>query len=187
MKRIAFFIILAALLSIGTAAQKEKPADKGAGKMDTITVESSAFGNMQPIPRQYTCDGADISPPLSWRGVPPAAKSIVCIADDPDAPAGTWVHWVVYDLPASDTVLIENIPKADTAPGGGKQGTNDFRRIGWGGPCPPGGTHRYFFKLYALDTMLNLPAGKTKKDVEKAMAGHILAKGELIGTYTRKR
>jgi hypothetical protein len=142
---------------------------------------------MQPIPSQYTCDGADLSPPLSWNGVPSAAKSLSLIADDPDAPAGTWVHWVVYDLPPAIDSLPENVPKTDTLAGGGKQGKNDFKRTGWGGPCPPGGTHRYFFKLYALDMMLNFPAGKTKSEIEKAMTGHVLAKGELAGTYKRKR
>ncbi|MGA2507014.1 MAG: YbhB/YbcL family Raf kinase inhibitor-like protein [Chitinispirillaceae bacterium] len=154
--------------------------------MNSIKVESQAFKHMQPIPAQYTCDGADISPPLSWSNVPAATKSIALIADDPDAPAGTWVHWVVYGLPPAADSLPENIPKSDTLSGGGIQGKNDFRRIGWNGPCPPGGTHRYFFKIYALDTMLNLPAGKTKAEIEKAMKGHVLAKGELAGTYKRK-
>ncbi|MBN2188133.1 MAG: YbhB/YbcL family Raf kinase inhibitor-like protein [Chitinispirillaceae bacterium] len=155
--------------------------------MDTITIESAAFGQMQPIPPQYTCDGADVSPPLAWSNVPPAAKSMVLIVDDPDAPAGTWVHWVVYDLPATIDSLPENMPKTDTLPTGGKQGRTDFNRVGWNGPCPPGGTHRYFFKIYALDTILNLPAGKTRAEIEKAMKGHLLAKGDLVGTYTRKK
>ena len=155
--------------------------------MDSLTITSKAFNHMQPILPQYTCDGADVSPPLSWSALPPAAKSITLICDDPDAPAKTWVHWVVYDLPPTVDSLPESVPKTDTIPGGGKQGKTDFNRIGWNGPCPPGGTHRYFFKLYALDTMLNLPAGKTKSEIEKAMKGHILAQGELMGTYTRKR
>jgi Raf kinase inhibitor-like YbhB/YbcL family protein len=107
------------------------------------------------------------------------------IVDDPDAPAGVWVHWVCYDLPPAVTALSEGVAPADTLPGGGKQGTNDFRNIGYGGPCPPSGTHRYFFKLYALDCVLGLPAGKTKKDIERAMKGHVLGEGRLIGTYSR--
>ncbi len=142
---------------------------------------------MEPIPSKYTCDGADISPPLAWKNIQEAAQSIVLISDDPDAPVGTWVHWVCYDIPPTVDGLDEDIPATDILPVGGQQGVNDFGRIGYGGPCPPGGTHRYFFKVYALDTMLNLPAGKTKKEIEKAMKGHVLASGELIGVYSRKR
>ncbi|MBD3393749.1 MAG: YbhB/YbcL family Raf kinase inhibitor-like protein [Chitinivibrionales bacterium] len=152
-----------------------------------ITVTSSAFGPMQHIPSKYTCDGDDVSPPIAWTGVPEGAASIVLISDDPDAPAGTWIHWVCYDIPVAADGLPENVPQADTLPGGGKQGITDFRRIGYGGPCPPGGTHRYFFKIYALDSMLGLPAGKSKKDVEKAMQGHVIARGELVGKYSRKQ
>jgi Raf kinase inhibitor-like YbhB/YbcL family protein len=119
--------------------------------------------------------------------MPEKTKSIVLISDDPDAPMGTWVHWVCYDIPPSVEGLDENIAKADTLPRGGKQGITDFRSIGYGGPCPPGGTHRYFFKVYALDATLDLPAGKTKKDIEKAMEGHVLDSGELVGVYSRKR
>jgi Raf kinase inhibitor-like YbhB/YbcL family protein len=179
-------LILAIGLKFGNLCAKGPEAKKGTKTMDTIKIKSKAFNHLQPIPSLYTCDGADISPPLSWSNVPPAAKSLVLIADDPDAPAKTWVHWVVYDLPATIDSMPENIPKTDTLAEGGKQGRTDFNRIGWNGPCPPGGTHRYFFKLYALDVMLNLPAGTTKADIEKAMKGHILAKGELAGTYKRK-
>jgi Raf kinase inhibitor-like YbhB/YbcL family protein len=161
-------------------------AKKGAMRMDTIVMTSTAFKDKAPIPSAHTCDGADVSPPLTWSSIPAAGKSIVLIVDDPDAPMGTWVHWVVYDLPPSLVSLEENIPKTDTVPGGGKQGRNDFKRVGYNGPCPPGGTHRYFFKIYALDTMLNLPSGKTKQEVEKAMKGHIVGKGELVGTYKKK-
>jgi Raf kinase inhibitor-like YbhB/YbcL family protein len=186
MKKTTLFLIAVGIIA-GSVCAKDGSTKKGAKKMAAITITSQAFKHMQPIPSQYTCDGADISPPLSWSNVPPATKSIALICDDPDAPAGTWVHWVVYDLPPATDSLPENIPKIDTLPGGGTQGKNDFRRIGWNGPCPPGGTHRYFFKINALDTMLNLPAGKTKAEIEKAMKGHILAKGEIVGTYTRKR
>ena len=180
-------LILAIGLTFSNLCARGPEAKKGAKTMDTIKITSTAFAHLQSIPTQYTCDGADISPPLSWSTVPAGTKSLALIADDPDAPAGTWVHWVMYDLrPAVDS-LPENIPKTDTIAGGGKQGKNDFHRIGWNGPCPPGGTHRYFFKLYALDTELNLPAGKTKAEIEKAMKDHVLAKGELAGTYKRKQ
>lgn len=152
-----------------------------------ITVVSAAFKDMVPILSKYTCDGADISPPLAWQNIPAGAQSIVLVCDDPDAPAGDWVHWVCYDIPPDVTGLDEDVPAAKTLPSGGKQGVNDFGNIGYGGPCPPGGTHRYFFKVYALDTMLNLPAGQTKKQIEKAMRGHVLASGELVGVYTRRR
>jgi Raf kinase inhibitor-like YbhB/YbcL family protein len=157
------------------------------GKIMTMTVTSPAFNPLQTIPKKHTCDGPDVSPPLSWTGVLKNAKSLVLICDDPDAPAGVWVHWVCYDIPSSVDSLAEGIQKTDTLSCGGKQGKNDFGRIGWGGPCPPGGTHRYFFKLYALDTMLNLAPGKTKKDVETAMKGHVLGQGELVGKYSRNR
>ena len=159
----------------------------GKGGAMSILVESGAFKHNQPIPSKYTCDGQDVSPPLEWKNVPEKTKSIVLVCDDPDAPAGTWVHWVCYDIPAEVTFLPEDVPKADTLPGGGKQGTTDFRSIGYGGPCPPSGTHRYIIKVYALDRMLNLQAGKTKKEIEKAMKGHVLDKGELIGVYSRDR
>ena len=173
--------------SLGSVFLWAQNGKKGAGAMDTLVVESTAFASFKPIPAEHTCDGADVSPPLSWRGVPSAAKSQVILCDDPDAPGRIWVHWILYNLLPGRDSLLSNIPKTDTIVGGGTQGKNDFKRIGWNGPCPPGGTHRYFFKVYALDYMLNLPAGKTKQEVEKAMKGHILAQGELVGTYARKR
>ena len=138
------------------------------------------------IPHKYTCDGSDVSPPLSWSAVPAKTKSLALIADDPDAPKGTWVHWVAWSIPVTVHDLEEGVPKRDTSPNGMKQGMTDFRSIGYGGPCPPSGTHRYFFKLYALDTTLNLPPSTTKKDLEKAMQGHVLAQSELMGRYARK-
>jgi Raf kinase inhibitor-like YbhB/YbcL family protein len=149
-----------------------------------IPIESSAFSEGGPIPRPYTCDGKDTSPPLSWSGVPEGAKSLALICDDPDA-SKTFVHWVVFDLPPGTRKLPEGIPPRDEISGGGKQGTNDFRKLGYGGPCPPGGTHRYFFKLYALDTEVKLAAGATKADLERAMKGHVLAEGALMGKYSR--
>jgi hypothetical protein len=148
-------------------------------------VTSTAFKEGQPIPRQYTCDGVNVSPPLEWSGAPQPAKTLAIICDDPDAPADTWVHWVLYNLPADRIGLVENLPTTEKVPGGGLQGTNDFQKIGYGGPCPPSGTHHYFFKLYALDSELSLPAGATKAEVLKAMEGHIVAQTQLMGTYRR--
>lgn len=155
------------------------------GTTATIKLTSSAFADSQPIPRQYTCSGINISPPLEWAGVPKSAKTIAIIADDPDAPAGTWVHWVIYNMPADTIGMVENLPTTEELKGGGFQGKNDFEKIGYGGPCPPSGTHRYFFKIYSLDTELPLKAGATKAEVEKAMAGHVVAQGQLMGTYSR--
>ncbi len=150
---------------------------------------SAAFKDGTPIPAKYTCDGVDVSPPLAWSGAPAGTRSVALIADDPDAPGGTWVHWVLYNLPAEVSDLPENIAKVESLDlGGSRQGRNDFRRPGYGGPCPPPGpAHRYFFKLYALDTRLELKAGAQKKDVEAAMEGHVLGSAQLMGTYARQR
>ena len=151
-----------------------------------IKITSSAFENGGTIPSKYTCDGADISPPLQWQNVPEGTACIAVICDDPDAPMGTFVHWVLYNLPADITQLAENIPAVDTLPNTAKQGVSDFRRTGYGGPCPPSGAHRYFFKIYALDAKLDVPARVDKADLLKAMKGHVLAQGQLIGKYKRK-
>ena len=127
-----------------------------------------------------------MSPPLSWSDIPGGAKSLALIADDPDAPAGTWVHWVAWNIPVAARGLEENVSKRDALPNSAKQGMSDFRRIGYGGPCPPSGTHRYFFKLYALDTTFELPGSTTKKDLERAMQNHILGQAEVMGKYSRK-
>jgi Raf kinase inhibitor-like YbhB/YbcL family protein len=153
-------------------------------KMD-FKLTSTAFLEGQPIPRQYTCDGVNVSPPLEWSGTPPSAKTLAIICDDPDAPAGTWVHWVLYNLPGDRIGLVENVPTTEKVPGDGLQGTNDSEKIGYDGPCPPSGTHHYFFKLYALDAELSLKAGATKAEVLKAMEGHTLAQTQLMGTYRR--
>jgi len=156
----------------------------------TFSLSSPAFREGATIPGKYTCDGADISPSLGWSGAPPGTVTLALIADDPDAPAGTWVHWVLYDLPAATTQLTENVEKSDAPAslGGARQGRNDFRRIGYGGPCPPPGpAHRYFFKLYALDAPLKLQGGATKRDVEAAMQGHVLGTAQLMGTYARQK
>jgi len=146
-----------------------------------MTLKSPAFGPNEAIPRKYTGDGEDTSPPLSWSGAPAEAKQLALIVDDPDAPAKTWVHWVVWNIRAE----TKEIP-AGSVPPGALQGRNDFGRPGWGGPCPPSGTHRYFFKLYALDALLPLPSGASKAQLEEAMKGHVLEKAELIGLYRRK-
>jgi Raf kinase inhibitor-like YbhB/YbcL family protein len=150
-----------------------------------IKLVSTAFAEGQPMPKQSTCDGMDLSPPLEWSGVPQNAKTIAIICDDPDAPSGTWVHWVLYNLPADRIGIIENVPPAEKLPGGGLQGKNDFGKVGYGGPCPPSGTHRYFFKIYALDSELPLKAGASKAELLKTMEGHILGQGQLMGTYSR--
>lgn len=152
---------------------------------ETIGVESSAFKEGDMIPKKYTCDDIDISPPLTWSSIPDGSKSLALICDDPDAPAGTWVHWVLFNLPAETKELSENIPPQKTLANGAKQGENDFGQIGYGGPCPPSGTHRYYFKLYALDTELSLDSGATKKQLLEAMEEHILGQGQLMGKYKR--
>jgi Raf kinase inhibitor-like YbhB/YbcL family protein len=151
-----------------------------------MKLTSTAFSEGGMIPAQYTCNGPDISPPLNWEDVPEQTKSLALIADDPDAPVGTWVHWVLYNLPADTHELQEDLHKTKVLPKGSMQGTNDFRKIGYGGPCPPGGTHRYFFKLYALDELVDLNPGARKKDLLDAMKGHILSECQLMGKFSRR-
>jgi Raf kinase inhibitor-like YbhB/YbcL family protein len=152
--------------------------------MVAFQLKSSAFSNGGAIPPKFTCDGPDVSPALSWNDPPPGTTAFALIMDDPDAPGGTWVHWILYDLPASVRALREGVPKAKDLENGARQGSIDFRRIGYGGPCPPrGATHRYSFRLYALDQLTQLPAGAGKGDLERAMKGHILAQSELIGRF----
>lgn len=154
----------------------------------TIEITSPAFGSEGAIPAKHTCDGADASPPLEWSGLPGGTKSLALICDDPDAPVGTWVHWVIYDIPPALSGLPEGVPPSEITPQGAKQGVNDFRRTGYGGPCPPlGGPHRYFFKLYALDIAPGLPPGASKTDLLRVMEGHILGEGALMGRYQRSR
>ena len=150
-----------------------------------LKVTSSAFKDGGMIPAKYTCDGEDVSPDITWSTVPAGAKSIAMIADDPDAPRGTWVHWVIYNIPPESKGLNEGVDRDKVLDNGALQGMNDSQQTGYGGPCPPGGVHRYFFKVYALDTKLSLGPGATKKDLEDAMKGHILAEGQLMGRYSR--
>lgn len=153
----------------------------------SLKITSPAFKEGEPIPAKYTCDGANVSPPLAWAGAPSNAKTMALICDDPDAPGKTWVHWVAYDMPASTTSLPENVPKDERLAGGGKQGTNDFKKIGYGGPCPPSGTHRYYFKVYALDTETSLNPGATKDQLLAAIKNHTIAEGQLMGRYKRQQ
>ena len=156
------------------------------GQAMKMEVQSTAFEEGGMIPKLYTCDGKDISPPLSWRGVPAEAKSIAVIMDDPDAPRGTWVHWVLFNIPPDTKSLAENVPRTASLANGAKHGNNSWPKLGYGGPCPPSGTHRYYFKVYALDTVLNLQTRATKAQLLKAMEKHILAEGQLMGKYSRK-
>jgi len=150
-----------------------------------ITITSTVFTEGSMIPQDYTCDGEDISPPLAWSGVPDGTKSLALICDDPDAPMGTWAHWVLFNMPPSAEDLPASVPPKEALDNGAKHGINDFRKFGYGGPCPPGGTHRYYFKLYALDTEINVETGITKAQLVKTMEGHILAEGQLMGRYSR--
>ncbi len=158
---------------------------KGGNHIMKIKIETTGFNESGYIPTKFTCDGEDISPKLSWSKVPEKTRSIAIICDDPDAPMGTWVHWVVYNIPPEKNSLKENFPKVRKTKEGILQGLNDFRRIGYNGPCPPPGkAHRYFFKIYALDTTIEGEA-LTKSELLKKMEGHILGYGELIGLYKR--
>lgn len=152
-----------------------------------MELTSPAFSEGEAIPRQYTCDGVNISPPLIWRGVPQKTLSLALICDDPDAPVGIWVHWVVYNIPVSVGELQEFFPHDKELPNGIRQGLTDFKTVGYGGPCPPSGTHRYFFTLYALDTKLAISPGLTKAQVLEKMKGHVLAETQLMGTYARHK
>ena len=146
-------------------------------KAEEMKILSPEFGDNEYIPREFTCQGKDVNPALIIEGIPDKTKTLALIVDDPDAPVGTWVHWVVFDMPVVSRIEEDSVP--------GIQGSNDFGRKDWGGPCPPSGTHRYFFKIYALDTELGLEKGATKQKVEKAMQGHILDQAELVGLYRK--
>lgn len=150
-----------------------------------FTVSSSAFPEGGKIPRRYTCDGEDISPPLEWRDPPEGTKALALIMDDPDAPRGTWLHWLLFDLPGAARSIAESVPARAKLENGGTHGKNSWGRSDYGGPCPPAGTHRYFFRLYALREPLGLPAGASVEQVRRAMEGHILSEAELMGTYGR--
>jgi Raf kinase inhibitor-like YbhB/YbcL family protein len=191
MRRTAFgFSIIALMLPCcGRSPSTESilPEDP---KMITIRLQSPSFADGGAIPKLYTCDGKDVSPPLAWSGVPETARSLALICEDPDAPRGTWTHWVIFDIPASVKELGEGVPAQERVQvtAGGEtalQGRNDFKKTGYGGPCPPSGTHRYFFRIYALDTGLDLGPGTTRQDLLRSIKGHVLAEGELMGRYSR--
>lgn len=149
-------------------------------------LESPAFKDKEKIPAKYTCDGDNVSPPLKWSELPKGTQSFALITDDPDASAGTWVHWVLYDIPVTAESLAENVTKAETLPDNSKQGITDFRGVGYNGPCPPpGGAHRYVFKLYALSEPLNIPPKASKAEVLVAMNGRVLAEAKLVSSYQR--
>jgi Raf kinase inhibitor-like YbhB/YbcL family protein len=179
----AFHLILFVMCVFLFCGYEQAVAQKKGGK--AMELKSTAFRNGEMIPAPYTCDGKDVSPPLEWSAFPEGTKSFALICDDPDAPVGTWVHWVIYNLPAETTELPENVPRDKKLTSGGMQGTNDWHRIGYGGPCPPSGIHRYFFRLYALDSILNLGAVATKEQLLTAMKSHVLAEGQLMGKYRR--
>lgn len=186
LNRIALRLAGLAGVAVTLLAQAE-PAKKSAA-FASLNLTSSAFPAGGSIPAKYSCEGANVSPALEWSGTPAAAKSLALICDDPDAPAGTWTHWVLFNLPANTTSLPEKMDTAAALPSGAKQGTNDFQKTGYGGPCPPPGKpHRYFFRLYALDTEVALKPGATRKDLLHAMEHHIIAEGQFMGTYQRKK
>ncbi|MGA2668614.1 MAG: YbhB/YbcL family Raf kinase inhibitor-like protein [Ignavibacteria bacterium] len=174
--------------NVSTKTNPEKKVVSGTKeKKDmSINITSVTFDEGGLIPSKYTCDDQNMSPPLSLSSVPDTAKSLALICDDPDAPSGTWVHWVMYNIPPQTKELPEGIPAKKELPDGTKQGLNDFHDIGYGGPCPPGGTHRYFFKIYALDTELKAGSDITKQDLLDMMKDHILAQGQLMGKYSRQ-
>jgi Raf kinase inhibitor-like YbhB/YbcL family protein len=156
------------------------------GEAPLISVSSAAFSEGGTVPKEYTCEGQDKSPPLSWSGVPAGAKTLALIVDDPDAPSGPFTHWIVYNLPGKISALPENLPKTRSVANGGIQAMNDFGRVGYNGPCPPGGSpHHYHFRLYALTTELHLANDAGARELSEAMRGHVLSSGETVGLFAR--
>ena len=150
-----------------------------------LTLTSPVFAEGGNIPVKYTCDGADVSPPLTWKDAPPATAALALIVDDPDAPSGVFTHWVLYNVPVDAGGLPEGVPAREEIEGGARQGRNSWGKVGFGGPCPPSGVHRFVFKLYALDAPLDLPAGASKDQLTGAMGDHVIGEAELIGRYSR--
>lgn len=188
--KISHFLLFCMVLLLVTltlnCSKENNTTEQTSKRTTTMKITSTAFSEGNPINTKYTCDGENISPQLSWIDAPAGAKSFALICDDPDAPVGTWVHWVLYNLSATE--LPEAVARTEQVLNTAKQGINDFKKIGYGGPCPPkGNAHRYYFKLYALDSELNLASGATKEQLLAAMKGHILAEANLMGTYSRKR
>lgn len=187
MGRIARFLPIGCVVLCAAAcgSNSEAGSEEDVVMQKTLRVESSAFADGAAIPVKHTGDGEDVSPPLAWTAGPAGTARYALVVDDPDAPAGTWVHWVIWNL--ADITLPEGVRPAASGPGGSVQGKNSWRRPGYGGPKPPSGTHRYFFKVYALDASLPLGADAGKDDLVRAMKGHTLAYGELMGTYTYRK
>jgi len=177
-------ILLLPVVSCGNPASGS--AQEKAPPQSSFRIESAAFKEGALIPARFSCQGENVSPPLAWTDPPAGTRSFALIVEDPDAPAGTWIHWVVYNLPAQARAMEENTPKQDELSNGGLQGTTSFGSVGYGGPCPPPGkAHRYFFRLYALDAVLNLQAGATKADVLAALKGHVVGEAQLMGRFKR--
>ena len=183
MKRLVSALMFA-ISAVGVVQCAPAAAAKGDTTME-IKVTSPAFKDGEFIPKKFTCDGDNMSPAIDWSGIPASAKYIALICDDPDAPRGTWVHWVIFNIPVAAKGLAENFPHKSTLPDGSRQGINDSHEIGYDGPCPPGGVHRYYFKVYALDKAVNLESGATKTQLLRAMEGHVVAEGVLMGRYKR--
>ncbi|MBW2061082.1 MAG: YbhB/YbcL family Raf kinase inhibitor-like protein [Deltaproteobacteria bacterium] len=179
------FVIIYAFLISNFYISSAYGGQEKRGQSEAFELTSTVFTHKGSIPERYTCDGKDISPPLTWKNSPKGTKSFAFIADDPDAPVGTWVHWVLYNLTAKTRTLPEDVPPKAELPDGSRHGRNSWGRKSYGGPCPPSGTHRYFFKLYALDEVLDLASGASKDKLLKAMKGHILGQTELMGEYSR--
>ena len=179
-------LVLVTVVFAFTLVAQQPGSSKASGPMTNFTLASPAFGSGGAIPDRYTCQGTDDSPALIWTGHPAPAASFALIVDDPDAPAGTWVHWVIWNIPSSSHLSPANVARTASLADGTIQGRNSFGKIGYNGPCPPPGkTHRYFFRLYALDTKLALSPGATRKELDAAMKGHILGTAEHMGTYRR--
>jgi Raf kinase inhibitor-like YbhB/YbcL family protein len=171
---------------LNTALLAQSADKTQAGSAGRFALNTTAFSAGAQIPKRYRCDGEDLSPALTWKNSPAGTQSFALIADDPDAPVGTWTHWILWNIPAKTTALPGGVPKVEESVDGARQGKNDFKRIGYGGPCPPPGKpHRYFFKLYALDAKLDVKAGATRNEMEGAMKGHVLAEADWMGMYGR--
>jgi Raf kinase inhibitor-like YbhB/YbcL family protein len=180
-----FTIVSLVLVSFACGTQETLTPTMEGGDSMALMLKSTAFVAGESIPYKYTCDGADVSPPLEWSNIPRDTASFALVADDPDAPGGTWVHWVLYNIPSEKRSLSEALQAQAEFPDGSKHGKNSAGRLGYNGPCPPSGNHRYFFKLYALDNVLNLGPGASKEQLLSAMKGHILEQAELMGKYKR--
>ena len=182
--RLSFFLALAGLAMFLAACGSA--AGLSAEWVATFPLTSTAFTSGGAMPIKYSCNGENVSPPLAWTEPPAGTQSFALIVEDPDVPSGTWTHWALYNIPASTSSLPEAVPSEEQLADGSQQGINSGKAIGYQGPCPPSGTHRYFFKLYALDTTLDLPSGATSKELVKAMGGHILGYAELMGIYSKQ-